>query len=67
MSKYTPLWQYIKEQNEDKTILTFAQIEEITSTPIDNSFWAYKKELMDFGYKVEKIKIKEEKIIFAKI
>lgn len=66
MSKYTPLWQYIKEQNEDKTILTFVQIEEITSAPIGHSFLAYKKELVNFGYKVEKIKMKEEKIIFAK-
>lgn len=67
MNKYTPLWKYIKQLNENKIILSFDQIEKITSTPIDHSFLTYKKELEDFGYKVEKIKMKEGKIIFAKI
>lgn len=45
MSKYEPLWIYLKKQNQDNYELTFAEIEKILNFPIDHSFLRYKKEL----------------------
>lgn len=70
MSKYEKLWNYItstfssEEVNEFE--LTFKQIKEILGFDIDHSFLRYKKELIDFGYEVKKISMKEQKIIFKK-
>ncbi len=70
MSKYEKLWNYIastfsrEELNEFE--LTFKQIRDILGFDIDHSFLKYKKELIDFGYEVKKISMKEQKIIFKK-
>ena len=67
MSKYEPLWNWIKE-NGSKTIkLTYEEIERITSFPLDHSFLTYKKELLEYGYEVEKILLKERFVKFRKI
>ena len=55
MSKYEKLWTHIKKRNEDKIILSFKEIENILKFEIDHSFLNYKKELLEYGYKVEKI------------
>ena len=54
MSKYDPLWSYIKENGADKLTLSFAEIEKIAGLPIDHSFLTFKKELLPYGYKVGK-------------
>ena len=64
MSKYTPLWEYIKTRNERDFKLTFAEIEAIAGVPIDHSFLKYKKELLEYGYEVGKISMKEQTVIF---
>ena len=35
-------------------------------TPIDHSFLTYKKELIEYGYKVGKISMKEQTVEFIK-
>jgi hypothetical protein len=64
MSKYDPLWKYVAENKPD--VLTFAEIEKISGVPIDHSFLKYKKELLEYGYKVGKISMKEQTVIFEK-
>lgn len=66
MSKYAPLWAWIKENGADRIKLTFAEIEKIAGLPIDHSFLTYKKELLEYGYKVGKISMKEQSVIFEK-
>lgn len=66
MSKYTPLWTWIKENGADRIKLTFAEIEKIAGLPIDHSFLTYKKELLEYGYKVGKISLKEQNVTFEK-
>lgn len=67
MSKYDPLWKWIKENEEDGFKLTYAEIETITGFPIDHSFLKYKKELSEYGFCVVKISMKEEKVLFQRI
>ena len=71
MSRYKDLWIYIdlifKRTNKEKIELSFNQIKDATGFEIDHSFLTYKKELLDYGYEVEKIKLKDKIIIFLKI
>ncbi len=67
MSKYEPLWNYIKNNNKDSYKLTYDEIENILGFPIDHSFLTYKKELISYGYEVTKISMKEKTILFNKI
>ncbi len=66
MSKYAPLWDWIKENGADRMKLTYAEIEQITGLPIDHSFLTYKKELLEYGYQVGKISMKEKTVVFEK-
>lgn len=54
MSKYSPLWSWIRENGADTFQLTYAEIERIAGVPIDHSFLIYKKELLEYGYRVRK-------------
>ena len=67
MSKYEPLWKYIKENKKDNYTLTYEEIKNILGFEIDHSFLTYKKELNEFGYEVGKISMKEKTIIFNKL
>lgn len=67
MSKYNELWKYIQNKGEQTLKLTFEEIESILKMPIDHSFLRFKSELLAYGYKVEKISMKEKTIIFQKI
>ena len=67
MSKYEPLWKWIEEKGQDSFKLTYAQIEEILGFPIDHSFLKYKKELLEYGYRVGKISMKEENVTFERV
>ena len=60
------LWEYIKKDNSNELKLTFIDIEKTLGFPIDHSFLNYKKELIDYGYKVEIISLKEKYMIFKK-
>ena len=50
MSKYEPLWNWIKTRSAENFTLTFAEIQQILGFPIDHSFLNYKKELLAYGY-----------------
>lgn len=66
MSKYKKLWDYIKNCDEDTLCLKFDEIEKISGVSIDHSFLRYKKELTEYGWTVEKIFMKEQKVTFKK-
>lgn len=66
MSKYDPLWSYIKENGADKLTLSFAEMEKIAGLPIDHSFLTFKKELLPYGYKVGKISMKTQTVTFER-
>lgn len=66
MSKYHTLWAYIQGSDRQQLTLTFDEIAQIAKVPLDHSFLKYKKELLDFGYEVEKISMKNQTVIFIK-
>lgn len=67
MSKYKLLWDYILRNKKDKYKLSYEEINNILEFDIDHSFLKYKKELLNYGYEVKKISIKEKFIIIEKI
>ena len=67
MSKYEPLWKYLKENNKENYKLSYEEIKNIIGFEIDHSFLTYKKEAKEFGYEVGKISMKEKIVIFNKI
>lgn len=67
MSKYEPLWNYIKSNNKNSYKLSYEQIENILGFPIDHSFLTCKKELISYGYEVTKISMKEKIVLFNKL
>ena len=67
MSKYEPLWKYLKENNKDTYKLSYEEIKNILGFNIDHSFLTYKKGAKEYGYEVGKISMKEKTIVFNKI
>ena len=67
MSKYNSLWEYVQSNGNQSFKMTFEEIRDIAGIPIDHSFLKYKKELIDYGYEVEKISMKEQTIILIKL
>lgn len=67
MSKYNPLWNFLKENNQENYKLTYEEIKSVLGFDIDHSFLSLKKELKDYGYEVIKISMKEKYIIFKRI
>lgn len=67
MSKYEPLWKYLKENNQESYKLSYDEIKTILGFDIDHSFLTFKKELKEYGYLVNKISLKEKNITFQKI
>lgn len=66
MSKYSPLWNYVLKNAKKTLTLSFSEIESILGMPIDHSFLKYKKELTEYGYRVSKISIKKQTVLFEK-
>ena len=67
MSKYEPLWKYLKKNNKDNYKLSYEEIKNILGFDIDHSFLTYKKEAKEYGYEVGKISMKEKTVIFNKV
>ena len=67
MSKYDKLWEYVKNCDKERIRLTFAEIEAAAGVPLDHSFLSFKKELVQYGYSVKKIPMKEKNVLFEKI
>ena len=66
MSKYDSLWEYIGKCGEPEITLTYDDIEKICGVPIDHSFLIYKKELGCYGYRAQKISMKDKTVRFSK-
>ena len=62
MSKYDALWAHIQKCGQPQLILTFDEIERIAGAPLDHSFLKYKKELLPYGYEVQKISMKAQTV-----
>ena len=43
MSKYDPLWNYLKKNSKDNQKLSYEEIKNILGFDIDHSFLTYKK------------------------
>ena len=67
MSKYDPLQKWINENETYDFKLTYAEIENIAGVPIDHSFLTFKKELLQYGFQVAKISMKEQTVDFKKV
>lgn len=66
MGKYGSLWEYIGKCGKREITLTYDDIEKICGVPIDHSFLTYKKELDSYGYRAEKISMKDKTVRFVK-
>ncbi|HBD94480.1 MAG: hypothetical protein A2015_06390 [Spirochaetes bacterium GWF1_31_7] len=66
MSKYDRLWKHIAHKNNQNLVLSFEEIKEINGIEIDHSFLNYKKELVQYGYIVGKISLKNKTVEFLK-
>lgn len=66
MSKYDKLWEHVQKDGRPSFKLTFDEINGIAGIPIDHSFLNYKKELLDYGYEVGKISLKNKTVEFKK-
>jgi len=67
MSKYKPLWEYLKKNGEENYELTYEEIKNILGFDIDHSFLTYKKEAKEYGYEVLKISMKEKIVTFNRL
>lgn len=67
MSKYEPLWNYLKNNGSNSLKLSFGEIKNILGFEIDHSFLLYKKEVKEYGYEVGKVSLKERTVIFNKL
>ena len=66
MSRYSHLWEWIRDNGSDSFSLRFDEIEQIAGIPVDHSFLTYKKELQDYGWQVGKISLKQQTVTFLK-
>lgn len=67
LSKYNPLWEYLKENKKENYKLSYNEIKKILGFSLDHSFLTYKKEACNYGYIVVKISMKEKWIMFNKL
>lgn len=67
MSKYNLLWKHIKKNGGDSLKLSFEEIKDIAGIAIDHSFLNYKKELLEYGYEVGKISLKDKTVFFKRL
>ncbi len=67
MSKYNSLWEYVQKNGSESFALTFDEIQNVAGIPIDHSFLKYKRELVEYGYEVGKISMKEQTVIFNRV
>lgn len=66
MSKYDKLWEHVSSSGAEKLTLTYEEIQMAAGIPIDHSFLNYKKELLQYGWRVEKISMKNQTVLFVK-
>lgn len=67
MSKYEPLWNWLRENGRDEYKLSYEEMREIMGFELDHSFLNYKKEAQEYGYEVGKISMKEKNVLFHRM
>ena len=67
LSKYEPLWRFLSGDGSGCIKFSFERIEEILVFSLDHSFLNYKQEAEQYGYRVEKISLKEKWVRFVRI
>ena len=67
LSKYEPLWRFLSGDGSGCIQFSFERIEEILGFSLDHSFLRYKQEAEQYGYRVEKISLKEKWVRFVRI
>ncbi len=67
MSKYDKLWAYVQSIGKPSLTLSFDEIQAVTGFLPDHSFLTYKKELVNYGYTVDKISLKNKTVVFRVI
>lgn len=65
-SPYQALWEYLQGQREEKLLLSFEEICHVNGTPLNHAFLSHKKELEAYGWRVEKISLKNQTVSFCK-
>ena len=66
MSKYEPLWKYVKEHDKDEYKLSFEEVKNIVGFEFDHAFLTFKKELLDYGYEFKKLSLKEKLVLIIR-
>lgn len=66
VDKYGKLWDYVAAQDRDVLELTFDRIGEVSGAPLDHSFLNAKKNLVPYGFEVERIFMKQKLVRFKK-
>lgn len=66
MSKYQPLWEHMQAIDAERLTLSCSEIQSILGFSIGHSFLNCKKELLDYGWNVKKISMKEQTVIFER-
>lgn len=64
MSKYEPLWAFLRQDGRPVIQLSFEEIEGILGFPLGHGFLACKQEAQEYGYTMEKISLKYRWIRF---
>jgi len=67
MSKYEPLWAWIKANQQESFTMTYDEIREVLGFSLDHSFLNAKKELTAYGFRVGKISMKAEIVAFERL
>ncbi len=66
MSKYTKLWNYLKDSCLGTETLTFDEIYSICGAYVDDSFMRAKHELENYGLSVVKINLRDRTVLFSR-
>lgn len=66
-NSYDRLAEWIVNNGSDRFGLTFKEMAAILGFEINHAFLTYKKQLLQYGYEVEKISMKNRTVRFRKI
>ena len=67
MSKYQALWDWIRENGDDRFTLSFDDIGRIVGFPLDHAFLRCKKELLAEGWRVVRISMNAQTVLFERL
>ena len=65
MSKYTKLWNYLKDSCLGTETLTFDEIYGICGASVDDAFMQHKYELEQYGLSVVRVNLRDRTVLFA--